>query len=205
MTSRAHAPRAQFAVALDTGPLGRDLWHEIFANQLPVWVEIGPGGGEFLIAVARQHDQRNFFAIERSASRASAIERRIQRTGIENARVLNADASCVLPLLPEACVAGYFVQFPDPWWKRRHGRRRLWTQEFVAALPRTLIGGGTIEMVTDVEEYFSVAQSHLGAESALECVVAGSAEYTATSFARKALARGDSIYRSVHRRRVHST
>jgi tRNA (guanine-N7-)-methyltransferase len=191
-------------LALDNSPLARDLWAGIFPNPNPVWVEVGPGRGEFLIAVARQNRERNFFAIERSSSRAESIERRIERNAIDNARVLNADASCVLRLLPAASVAGYFVQFPDPWWKRRHGRRRLWTRGFVAALSRTLVGGATIEMVTDVEEYFSVAQSHLGAEPALECVVSGRAEYGATSFARKALARGDAIYRSVHRRRAPS-
>src|SRR5262249_29218139 len=145
----------------DLRSLGAGVWRDIFANPHPAWIEIGPGRGEFLLTAARRYRERNYFAIERSRSRAHAIEDRIRQKEIANARVIAADAPCVLALLPGACVAGYFVQFPDPWWKRRHERRRLWSTEFVAALERTLAPGGEIDFVTDVEEYFGVAQAYL--------------------------------------------
>ncbi len=120
---------------------------------------------------------------------------------LRNARVVNGDATCVLDLLPDACVAGYFVQFPDPWWKRRHHRRRVWTGPFVALLRGTLMPGGTIELITDVPDYFALAQKLLDADPELERVTAGPYEGAATAFARKARARGATIHRSVHRRR----
>jgi len=199
----AFSPALPAAIAADLPPSeATDLWRGVFGNANPVWVEIGPGRGEFLVGVARQNTATNFFAVERSASRALGIEDKIENARLANARVVNAEAACLLALLPDACIAGYFVQFPDPWWKRRHGRRRLMTPELVAVLSRTLVADGTIELITDVEEYFLLAQDHLGAEPRLECLTSGRTDYGVTNFARKALARGDAIYRSVHRRRV---
>ena len=185
----------------DFRPLGGDLWHQLFGNAAPVSVEIGPGTGEFLVSAARQSRERNFFAIERSSTRAGAIARRIVELELRNARVLHADAACVLTLLPEASVDGYFVQFPDPWWKRRHQRRRLWTAEFVAQLRRTLVPGAPVELITDVAATFAAAEKLLGAEAGLECVASGPTAHAATNFARKALNRGDALFRSVYRRR----
>ena len=201
MTAPTAADDARVGFSLDARALRSDFWAEIFPRAHPVWVEIGPGRGEFLLTAARQYRERNFLAIERSQSRARAIEHRIGQKELQNARIVAADASCVVSLLPDACVAGYFVQFPDPWWKRRHERRRLWTADFVAAVRRTLAAGASVELVSDVEEYFALAQEQLAGEPGLECLASGRSDYASTSFARKALARGDAIYRSVHRRR----
>ena len=121
--------------------------------------------------------------------------------GLGNARVIAGDAPCLIAALPEACVAAFYVLFPDPWWKRRHHKRRLWTPPFVAVLRRALVRGGTIELVTDVGDYFAVAQQHLNADAELEVVTIGHPAALETSFARKALRRGAPLYRSVHRRR----
>jgi tRNA (guanine-N7-)-methyltransferase len=178
-----------------------DLWQGIFGNGRPVAVEIGPGRGDFLVASARSEPESNFFAIERSGSRALRLRQRVDARGLGNVRVLQADATCVLELLPDACVERYHVQFPDPWWKKRHARRRLWTPAFVSLLRRTLRPGGSIELVTDVGDYFAFAQTLLDAQAGLQRESAGPTEIAATSFARKALARGDTLYRSEHRRR----
>jgi tRNA (guanine-N7-)-methyltransferase len=181
--------------------LAPDFWHGVFGNERPVAVEIGPGKGDFLLASARREPQVNFFAIERSVSRALRLRQRVEAVGLGNVRVLNADAPCTLDLLPDACVERYHVQFPDPWWKKRHARRRIWTPEFVALLRRTLRPGGSIEFVTDVADYFATSLPLLDADAGLERIVAGPIDSAQTSFARKALARGDKLYRSEHRRR----
>ncbi len=177
------------------------LWLTVFGNLHPVAIEIGPGRGEFLLAQARAHPERNLFGIERSAARASAIERRLEAARLPNARIVNGDATCIMGLLPDACVATYYVQFPDPWWKRRHHRRRLFTAAWVATLRRTLEPGGTIELVTDVAEYFTLARGFLDRDPGFELIATGLTTDACTSFARKAVNRGAALYRSVHRRR----
>jgi tRNA (guanine-N7-)-methyltransferase len=138
-------------------PPPADCWRQIFDNDRPVAVEIGPGRGEFLVASARQTAAQNFYAIERSAARARAIAAKLARAGVDNARVIAGDAVCVIDMLPPACVAAFHIQFPDPWWKRRHHKRRLWTPHFVSALRRALVVDGTIELTTDVGTSFALA------------------------------------------------
>lgn len=183
------------------GALPVDCWRRIFCNDRPVVVEIGPGRGEFLVASARRDPARNFYAIEHSAARTREIAARLARSGVDNARVIAGDATCLLEWIPVASVSAFYVLFPDPWWKRRHFKRRLWTAPFVAALARTLIRHGTVELVTDVGEYFAMAQEYLDAEPRLEPVLVGEAEALETSFARKARQCGATLHRSVHRRR----
>ena len=184
-------------------PLPADFWQAIFGNNQPVAVEIGPGRGEFLVTTAAANQQGNFFAVERSHSRTRMVQHKLQAAGISNARVIAGDAPCiVINLLPDACVATYYVQFPDPWWKRRHHRRRLWTAQFVTALRRTLVAGGTIELITDVPDYFALAERYLNADPGLEPVTAAhTTPATPTSFARKARIRGAPIFLSIHRRK----
>jgi len=183
-------------------PLPRDCWRQLFANDWPVAVEIGPGRGEFLLDSAQRDPRRNFFAIEHSAARARQVAARLARAAAANARVICGDATCLIELFPSGSVAAFHVQFPDPWWKRRHQRRRLWTPRFAGALYRALVAGGTIELVTDVADYFALAQECLAGESGLEVVTIGGAADVRTSFARKAAQRGWAIHRSVHRRRA---
>ena len=183
-------------------PFPRDCWRQIFGNDQSVAVEIGPGRGEFLLASASRMPARNFYANERSAARAQAIAVKIARSGLANARVIGADARCIIDTLPDASVAAFHIQFPDPWWKRRHEKRRLWTTDFSAALARALVLGGTIELVTDVADAFARAQSCLSAESQLERVAIVAPAELRTSFAQKARRRGAAIHHSLHRRRA---
>lgn len=175
------------------------LWTAVFDNDRPVRIEVGPGRGEFLLHTAREDPEHNYFAIERSRGRTRDIEKRLgKRPDLSNARVVNGDAACVLALLPDASVDGYYVLFPDPWWKIRHHRRRLLTPEFVATLRRTLVVGGAIQMATDVLGYFEVAQQYLDADPGLERKESGVSASPSTSFSRKAERAGAVTYRSVH-------
>lgn len=186
--------------APDWDRLPDNFWELLFGDRNPVDVEIGPGLGEFLVAIASRQPQRNFFAVERAASRVRHVQQRIDRQGLTNARILCAEAECVLAMFPAACVERFYIQFPDPWWKRRHHRRRLVNPVFVAELRRVLRPGGTIELVTDVEEYFALAQAALRADPGLEEIPADLDVLTATSFSRKATARGWRLSAATHRK-----
>ncbi len=176
------------------------LWQAVFGTPHPVAVEIGPGRGEFLRAMARRRPDWNFFAIERSAARSRALSHLLERDALANARVLCADASCLLAQFPAGCVAALFVQFPDPWWKRRHHKRRLWTPAFAATARHILAPGATVEFLTDVEATFALGLACLDADGAFERLAVGRLDGHETSFARKAVRRGGSIYHAQYRR-----
>jgi tRNA (guanine-N7-)-methyltransferase len=130
-------------------------WHDIFGNDHPVEVEIGPGKGAFLLAQAQNSSERNFFAVEICRRRATRLAYLIERDGYTNVRAIHADMRCLIrtSLWPGE-VSAYHLYFPDPWWKRRHHERRLFHQDFAATLAQTLIPGGKIFLASDVQEYF---------------------------------------------------
>ena len=134
------------------------LWRFVFGNDRRVEVEIGPGTGTFLLAAAARDPETNFLGLEHSHSRAFHLAAAIEEQGLRNARVIAADASCIVAsVLPAESVDVYHIYFPDPWWKRRHHRRRLFTPTFAAALAQTLVAGGRIYVATDVDDVFSLA------------------------------------------------
>ena len=130
-------------------------WRDIFANDHPVEVEIGPGKGAFLLAHAQNTPEHNFFAVEICKRRAYRLASLIERDGPANVRALHADMRCLIrtPLWPGG-VSIYHLYFPDPWWKRRHHERRLFHADFAMALMQTLLPGGKILLASDVQEYF---------------------------------------------------
>lgn len=202
VTADAMGRAARKAAAACPAPrLPPDCWEQVFGNRNPVTIEIGPGLGHFLLDSARADPRFNFFAIERSRARSRALEEKLARARLENVRVVTADAACVLPMLPDASVERYHIQFPDPWWKRRHSRRRLVTTAVVSQIARTLSAGGTIELITDVRAYFDTAQEILRGEARLEPVGVSTGAQLVSGFARKALARGSSLCACVYRRR----
>lgn len=180
--------------------LPADCWPRLFGNTRPVAIEIGPGRGEFLRAIATARPEWNFYAVERSATRTAAIERALAEAGLANARVIWADAGCLLPLLPAGSAAAVYIQFPDPWWKRRHFKRRVWTPELGGAIAHVLAPGAELEFLTDVEETFHLGLRILDATTGLTRVGVGEIDRHETNFARKALQRGGTLYRAVYRR-----
>lgn len=139
----------------------------IFGRQAPLEVDLGCGDGSFLVASAASNPERDFLGIERLAGRVGGACRRIVRRGIMNARVLRVESSyAVQRLLPPASVAVFHLLFPDPWPKRRHWRRRVMTNDFLAAIHRALVPQGSLRIATDQIDYFQEIE-HLVSQSAL--------------------------------------
>lgn len=127
------------------------LWSAIFGNDRPVEIEVGPGRGDVLLAFAAGRPDVNFFAIEHANGAVERLALRLADAGVTNARVIAADASCVVQhLVPPASVVAYHVYFPDPWPKRRHHYRRIFSPGFAAGVTRTLVPGGVLHVATDL-------------------------------------------------------
>jgi tRNA (guanine-N7-)-methyltransferase len=171
------------------------FWPAIFGNSRPVEVEIGSGTGTFLLQAALEDRERNFFGIEHSRSHARLVESRLEKHGASNARIIAGDAICILRhLLPPASVAAFHIYFPDPWWKRRHHRRRLFNEDFTHDLARKLAPGGYVHTATDVEEVFVlIRESMRSAGAFVEDEGVRARRRQQTSFERKGLARGAAI------------
>jgi tRNA (guanine-N7-)-methyltransferase len=180
------------------------FWSALFGNTAPVEIEIGAGDGTFLIAAAADAPDTNFLGIERSPAKARRLAARIVATARPSLRVLRADATCVLAtVVPAASVSAYHVYFPDPWPKRRHARRRLFTTELVAALGRTLVPGGRLFTATDVEPYARRIRAAVLVDRRFEERACGPDHPgLTTAFARKYSAAGRTLHPAVFLRRA---
>ena len=143
-----------YATVLSTSRPDVDL-AKLFGNPRPVEIEIGSGKAAFLLAYAEQHAELNLFGIENQPRWVRWIERRLERAPRSNALVLCADAGLVVStFIRDTTVRAYHLYFPDPWWKRRHHRRRLVHADFAAHLFRTLEPAGVLHLATDVRDRF---------------------------------------------------
>lgn len=140
----------------------------IFGRKAPLEIEVGTGKGLFLRNAAREHPATDFLGIEIAHKYARFAAAGLVKAGLSNARVVSGDALRVFAeLLPDASVAAVHVYFPDPWWKKRHRKRRVMNETFVAHIERALVPGGTLHFWTDVEEYFQVTLELLAARTRL--------------------------------------
>lgn len=132
-------------------------WASLFGNDHPVELEVGSGKGLFLANEASKRPETNFFGIEISRKYALRATERVAKKALANVRVLPGDARLFLSkYTPSASLDAVHVYFPDPWWKKRHRKRRVYCEGLVVDLERVLRPGADLWVVTDVEEYFGV-------------------------------------------------
>jgi len=129
--------------------------HSVFPRRAAVELEVGSGKGLFLVAASRRHPDRDFLGVEISGGYARLCGGKLAAAAAANARVLHGDGTfLVRGMLPDACLAGMHVYFPDPWWKARHRKRRVLSEDFLVHAGRVLATGSLLHVWTDVEEYF---------------------------------------------------
>ena len=128
----------------------------MFAPVQPLEVELGSGDGSFLAQWAAACPDRNFLGVERLLGRLRKLDRKAQRAGLANVRLMRIEASYFLAfLLPPCSVDVLHVYFPDPWPKRKHRRHRLVNERFPELASRVLSPQGVAYLRTDDADYFA--------------------------------------------------
>ncbi len=140
---------------LEVGDLGDALDPvAVFGRTGPLVIEIGSGMGESTMAMAAARPEINLLAVEVYKPGIAQTFHHMAKSGVDNIRLLRADAFAVLTdLVPAGSVDEIWLFFPDPWPKNRHHKRRLVTGEFVELVASRLRKGGTFRLATDWEPY----------------------------------------------------
>lgn len=129
-------------------------WDLLFGRSAPLSVEIGFGNGQFLHQMARQRPHENFVGIELSLESARRLLKLSAEKGRSNIRTLRENAGFALrELFAPASLRRVIMNFPDPWPKERHQKRRLISPQFVQTLSAVLEKEGCYELVTDQFRY----------------------------------------------------
>ena len=131
-------------------------------------IEVGSGKGLFLRNAARSRPDVDFLGIEIAHKYARFAAAGLAKAGLPNGRVVSGDALRIFAeLVPDGSLAAVHVYFPDPWWKKRHRKRRVMNETFIGHVERTLRPGGALHFWTDVEEYFQATLELLAARTRL--------------------------------------
>jgi tRNA (guanine-N7-)-methyltransferase len=167
---------------------------QLFGRCAPLYVDLGCGDGSFLCEMAQQFPKRNFLGIERLTKRVEKVRRKAEK--IENVRMLRADTLfAVRYLLPESSVETFYLLFPDPWPKRRHHFRRIFSRDFLDAVVLALERHGVLRVATDQLDYFHQIERLSRAHSCFEVLDFHDAVRPMTKFERKFREQGAPIYR----------
>jgi tRNA (guanine-N7-)-methyltransferase len=128
---------------------------KLFKQDAPLEVEVGSGKGLFMESAATANPHHNFFGVEIAAKYARFAAARLAKRGLFNAVMLEGDAGRLFAeLLPDDSLRAVHVYFPDPWWKKRHHKRRVMNERFAQLVQSKLKVGGTLHYWTDVEERY---------------------------------------------------
>ena len=129
-------------------------WGEIFGNDHPLVLEIGCGIGDFVVKTAADHPEWNYIALDFYNKGCFKTCRRVERHGLTNVRVARDEARhFITSHIAPATLRGVHINCPDPWPKRKHRKRRLVSEEFVAFLRGYLAPGGEFHFATDFADY----------------------------------------------------
>lgn len=144
---------------------------EALPGDGPLELDIGFGRGMSLFARAERAPDSRIVGIEIKAKWATKVERRRARLGLSHVRVWAGDAREILRRCgPEGCVARVFVHFPDPWWKKRHQKRRVLQPSFLDTLGRLMAAGGELFVQTDVPDRHELYVRTVSEHEAFEIV-----------------------------------
>ncbi|MBT3183319.1 MAG: tRNA (guanosine(46)-N7)-methyltransferase TrmB [Nitrospina sp.] len=140
-------------------------WQTQFGNHQPLKLEIGFGMGNFLIEMAAQEPHSNFIGMDFYHKGIRKLMTRIKKLQLENIRVAYGDVRVKVPLLfKDGELETVYINFPDPWPKKRHTKRRLIKPDFVKLIGQKLAPEGRIYLATDFEVYAMEMLEHFNAE-----------------------------------------
>lgn len=183
-------------------------WSEFFGNDNPVELDIGCGRGLFTYSAATNNPDINYLGLEIDYREGRRAATRLLKKDMPNARIIGGDGNIVLTkLIDKHSVQAAHVYFPDPWWKKRHHKRRIFTQEFTDVLADIVQPEGHVHSWSDVAEYYEIISELMDGHALFDIEQApeqrdpdNDMDYQ-TSFERKKRKLGLPIYRGLWKRR----
>jgi tRNA (guanine-N7-)-methyltransferase len=146
----ADAPRLPAGEGLD---VARILGAGTVSGERQLELEIGPGRGGFVLERLAAGPDICIVGLEIRLKWASLVDQRLRELGLAaRGRVFAEDIRSALPRLASGSLRRIFIHFPDPWWKKRHAKRRLASSGVMAEVERLLVPGGELFVQTDVWE-----------------------------------------------------
>lgn len=145
-----HAPGP---VGWDENPARTPLDLSTRFGGRPVWLEVGFGSGEHLMAQARANPCVAIIGAEPYANGVASLLGKLRDAPRDNVAIHMGDARDLLDVLPPVSIERAFLLYPDPWPKARHHRRRFVTPGHLEPLAAAMRPGATLRVATDIPDY----------------------------------------------------
>lgn len=179
-------------------------WRELLAVSGPLYVELGCGKGRFLAQMADRYRSVGFLGLESQGGAIYYAARKIADARLSNARAVWANVADIVSFFTPGEVDRLYINFCDPWPKRRHAKRRLTHPAFLARYAQVLRSGGELHFKTDSEQLFEFSLNAF-CDSGLKLRhisldlhgrgLTGDGDEVRTEYEEKFIARGQKIYR----------
>jgi len=127
---------------------------ECFHNTNPVHLEIGSGKGNFIITLADLNRDINYIAMEKYMPVLGKLIKKLPEEGIPNLAATNADAEKLAEFFEAGELECIYLNFSDPWPKKKHAKRRLTNIKFLELYKKVLKDDGVIKFKTDNRDFF---------------------------------------------------
>ena len=168
----------------------------VFPGKSEYWIEIGFGGGEHLVHMAKTYPDIGIIGAEPFVNGIAMLLGKIRDADVDNLRVYPGDARDLFDVIPAGSIAKAFLNYPDPWPKARHHRRRFVTQDHLELLHNVLAPGAEFRVATDIPDYVRQTLQEVP-KAGFEWLAEGPADWrdawsdwTSTRYEQKALREG---------------
>lgn len=183
-------------------------WHEKFENNRPIYLELGMGRGKFLTTLAENNPEINFIGIETKEEVLLRAVEKANEKELKNILFLWADVNKIEEYFKEKEINNVFVNFCDPWPKKRWAKRRLTHERFLEMYKRILVNFGEVHFKTDNEKLFEFALNEFSKGDfklqniSFDLSASDFEENVTTEYEEKFLSQGLKIFRCEAKKRV---
>ena len=148
-------------------------WEKVYTNPTqPLHLDIGCARGRFVLKMAQLQPDWNFLGLEIREPLVDEANRLRDQLGLTNLHYVYCNANNSIQPLLSSLLSGVLqyvtIQFPDPWFKKRHQKRRIVQPELVALLETYLVPGGWVFLQSDIEQVAVEMRQRFAASSVFE-------------------------------------
>lgn len=184
-------------LVVDPESLPDDLTALFEAPVREVRLEIGFGGAEHLLHRAGEFPDVGFIGVEPFIDGLAKGVSGVEQLGLKNVRLFGDDATLLLDRLPDACLSGVDLLYPDPWPKTRHWKRRFVNDRNLGRFARVMRPGALFRFASDIETYVAWTLEHVARSADFEWTAERPADWRepfpgwpGTRYERKAIREG---------------
>ena len=174
-----------------------------FPGAEALWLEVGFGGGEHFVHMAREYPQVGLIGAEPFVNGIAMLLQKLDDAGIRNVAIHPGDVRHLFDVIPPGALSRVFVNYPDPWPNRRHHDRRFVTQGYLRPLLDCMAPGAELRLATDIPDYVRQALKEIplaGFERVEHDIATSWADWPSTRYEQKALREGRTPHYLTYRR-----